>query len=695
MLKKKDETIVTVPVAPVATKEKTIEFGFEHELKEAENIIKNNDLNNINSALIKTYGNKTFKLNPYKDLNPVSIENANIQLSDSNEFLSGEVKAKVLDETLNDRSNLIKTPLIGDIIVDYEADKEGCQKRYDFTIELLKNENNKNYNSTVDYEELQGSPDEFTIMDVVEDKSVVEEMPELEDKSAVEEMPELEDKSTEEVIAENLPEQRNELENKITDFDEVQTFIQNDIEFSPRVEDTNSIVDIDIDLENLVQEQEEVIDIRFPLEKASVNYYIFDKFKETTQELETKEEIAIEEVPEIIEQIEPIEPFEDIGKVLELASVKYYEELEIKAEEERQRALKEALRREQEKIENQIVEDILNSLDEGLKVEEAKKQAEEYDLRIPSNVYILEVQNFIPLPEEPTPEMKAQMSRNLIDIEDHLEELPLIVFRDSDEEQVVDTHKDATAYEEVLETIEEPEYYSAPIQDFNMYDAIGSVEEASSLADDFSVISEDTSFDRTRNNELSYEDIEEAFFNIKTINESVDEVEQEANNLGLNNSFDSGISLAKAAKIEALVEKKKAERKILLAEERLQAELEKQQIEERIRAIQDKINLVKQMNLSDFESEEVEVQETVKPQIVNVESVKVEEEHQDQGQEQEIVQETTRRRGRPAGSKNKKTLLKEARERRKLEKLGLTEMPVVPKKRGRPLGSKNKKRKSK
>ena len=680
MLKKKDETIVTVPVAPVATKEKTIEFGFEHELKEAEINIKNNDLNNINSALIKTYGNKTFKLNPYKDLNPVSIENANIQLSDSNEFLSGEVKAKVLDETLNDRSNLIKTPLIGDIIVDYEADKEGCQKRYDFTIELLKNENNKNYNSTVDYEELQGSPDEFTIMDVVEDKSAVEEMPELEDKS------------TEEIIAENLPEQRNELENKITDFDEVQTFIQNDIEFSPRVEDTNSIVDIDIDLENLVQEQEEVIDIRFPLEKASVNYYIFDKFKEVTQELETKEEIAIEEVAEIIE---PIETFEDIGKVLELASVKYYEELEIKVEEERQRALKEALRREQEKIEDQIVEDILNSLDEGLKVEEAKKQAEEYDLRIPSNVYILEVQNFIPLPEEPTPEMKAQMSRNLIDIEDHLEELPLIVFRDSDEEQVVDTHKDATAYEEVLETTEEPEYYSAPIQDFNMYDAIGSVEEASSLADDFSVISEDTSFDRTRNNELSYEDIEEAFFNIKTINESVDEVEQEANNLGLNNSFDSGISLAKAAKIEALVEKKKAERKILLAEERLQAELEKQQIEERIRAIQDKINLVKQMNLSDFESEEVEVQETVKPQIVNVESVKVEEEHQDQGQEQEIIQETTRRRGRPAGSKNKKTLLKEARERRKLEKLGLTEMPVVPKKRGRPLGSKNKKRKSK
>ncbi len=680
MLKKKDETIVTVPVAPVATKEKTIEFGFEHELKEAEINIKNNDLNNINSALIKTYGNKTFKLNPYKDLNPVSIENANIQLSDSNEFLSGEVKAKVLDETLNDRSNLIKTPLIGDIIVDYEADKEGCQKRYDFTIELLKNENNKNYNSTVDYEELQGSPDEFTIMDVVEDKSAVEEMPELEDKS------------TEEVIAENLPEQRNELENKITDFDEVQTFIQNDIEFSPRVEDTNSIVDIDIDLENLVQEQEEVIDIRFPLEKASVNYYIFDKFKEATQELETKEEIAIEEVPEIIE---PIETFEDIGKVLELASVKYYEELEKKAEEERQRALKEALRREQEKIEDQIVEDILNSLDEGLKVEEAKKQAEEYDLRIPSNVYILEVQNFIPLPEEPTPEMKAQMSRNLIDIEDHLEELPLIIFRDSDEEQVVDTHKDATAYEEVLETIEEPEYYSAPIQDFNMYDAIGSVEEASSLADDFSVISEDTSFDRTRNNELSYEDIEEAFFNIKTINESVDEVEQEANNLGLNNSFDSGISLAKAAKIEALVEKKKAERKIQLAEERLQAELEKQQIEERIKAIQDKINLVKQMNLSDFESEEVEVQETVKPQIVNVESVKVEEEHQDQGQEQEIIQETTRRRGRPAGSKNKKTLLKEARERRKLEKLGLTEMPVVPKKRGRPLGSKNKKRKSK
>ena len=649
MLKKKAEMTTTIPVAPVAKKENNIEFGFEHELKEAENNNKNNGLNNINSALIKTYGNKTFKLNPYKDLNPVSIENANIQLSDSNEFLSGEVKAKVLDETLNDRSNLIKTPLIGDIIVDYEADKDGCQKRYDFTIELLKNENNKDYNSTIDYDELQSSPDEFTIMDVIEDKS------------------------TEEVIAENLPEQRNELENKVSDFDEVQTFIQNDIEFSPRAEETDTIVDVNIDLENLVQEPEEVTDIRFPLEKASVNYYIFDKYREDKQEL-------------VVEKVdEPIEPFEDIGNILELTSTTFYEEQEIKAEEERQRQLKEALRKEQEIVEDQIVDDILNSLEEGLKVEEAKKQAEEYDLRIPSNVYILEVQNFIPLPEEPTPEMKAQMSRNLIDIEDHLEELPLIVFRDSDEEPAVDSHIDAAAYEEVLETTEEPEYYSAPIQDFNMYDAIGSVEETTNIADDFSVISDEPSFDRTRNSELSYEDIEEAFFNIKTVNESVEEVEQEANDLGLNNSFDSGISLAKAAKIEALVEKKKAERKILLAEERLQAELEKQQIEERIRAIQNKINLVKQMNLSDFESEEVEVQETVKPQIVNMEPVKEEE-------EQEIVQEVPRRRGRPAGSKNRKTLLKEAREKRRLEKLGLTEMPVVPRKRGRPLGSKNKKK---
>jgi len=672
LLKKKDETIVTVPVAPVATKEKTIEFGFEHELKEAENIIKNNDLNNINSALIKTYGNKTFKLNPYKDLNPVSIENANIQLSDSNEFLNGEVKAKVLDETLNDRSNLIKTPLIGDIIVDYEADKEGCQKRYDFTIELLKNENNKNYNSTVDYEELQGSPDEFTIMDVVEDNTVVEDIASTENKSA------------EEIIAESLPEQRNKLENKISDFDEVQTFIQNDIEFSPREEETNNVVDFNIDLENLIEETEEVVDIRLPIEKTSINYYIFGQYKE--------QESIVDKVQDIDE---PIEPFEDIENILVQTSTKYYEEQSIKEEEERQRALKEALRKEQEIVENQIVEDILNSLDEGLRVEEAKRQAEEYDLRIPSNVYILEVQNFIPLPEEPTPEMKAQMNRNLIDIEDHLDELPLIVFRDNDEEEVVDSLENASSYEEVLETTEEPEYYSAPIQDFNMYDAIGSVEETSNIADDFLATNEESSVDRARNDELSYEDIEEAFFNIKTVNESVEEVEQEANSLGLNNSLDSEISLAKAAKVEALVEKKKAERKILLAEERLQAELEKQQIEERIRAIQNKINLVKQMNLSDFEAEEVEVQETVKPQIVNVESVKVEEEHQDQGQEQEIVQETTRRRGRPAGSKNKKTLLKEARERRKLEKLGLTEMPVVPKKRGRPLGSKNKKRKSK
>ena len=272
------------------------------------------------------------------------------------------------------------------------------------------------------------------------------------------------------------------------------------------------------------------------------------------------------------------------------------------------------------------------------------------------------------------------MDNNLIDIENRLDELPMIIFRDNDEDIELENEIIADSYEKALESNDETEYYSAPIQDFNMYDTLGSVEETQSedSIDDF--VSDNSNVDRTRNCELSYEDIEEAFFNLQSINDSVAEVEKEANELGLNNGFDSGISLAKAAKIEALVEKKKAERKVLLAEERLQAELEKQQIEERIRAIQDKINLVKQMNFADFETEGVMNKQITEPEL----TVEI--------QEQDNNAVVTRRRGRPAGSKNKKTLLKEARERRKLEKLGLTEMPVVPKKRGRPLGSKNKKK---
>ena len=696
MLKKKDEITSTIPVAPVATIDENIEFGFEHEIKELENNIQNNELNNINSALIKTYGNKTFKLNPYKDLNPVSIENANIQLSDSNEFLSGEVKAKVLDETLNDRSNLIKTPLIGDVIVDYEADKEGSQKRYDYTIELLKNENNKEFNSVVDYEDIQLAPSEFSVTEIVEEKTeeaAIEDVT-TNEENVIEDTLEAQDPIVSDDTINNIVEERNELENKISDFDEVQTYICNDIEFSPREEVKDSTFDLDIELPSEIEE--EIIDIRFKLEKASVNYYIFDKFKEKeiekVEEIE-KDELIDEEVLEIDDSIqeEPIEPFEDIGIILESTSIKFYEyqrrkeeearERERKeAEEAKQRALKEALRKEQEEIENRIVEDILNSLEEGLKVEEAKKYAVECDLRIPSDVYILEVQNFIPLPEEPTAEMKAEMDNNLIDIENRLDELPMIIFRDNDEDIELENEIIADSYEKALESNDETEYYSAPIQDFNMYDTLGSVEETQSedSIDDF--VSDNSNVDRTRNCELSYEDIEEAFFNLQSINDSVAEVEKEANELGLNNGFDSGISLAKAAKIEALVEKKKAERKVLLAEERLQAELEKQQIEERIRAIQDKINLVKQMNFADFETEEVMNKQITEPEL----TVEI--------QEQDDNAIVPRRRGRPAGSKNKKTLLKEARERRKLEKLGLTEMPVVPKKRGRPLGSKNKKK---
>ena len=51
-----------VPVAPEDKLEKNIEFGFEHELFEAEKIEQNNSFDNINSALIKTYGKKVFKL---------------------------------------------------------------------------------------------------------------------------------------------------------------------------------------------------------------------------------------------------------------------------------------------------------------------------------------------------------------------------------------------------------------------------------------------------------------------------------------------------------------------------------------------------------------------------------------------------------------------------------------------------------
>ena len=749
MLEENDQMLNIVPVAPEDKLEKNIEFGFEHELFEAEKIEQNNNFDNINSALIKTYGKKVFKLNPYKDLNPVSLENVNIQSNDSNGFLSGEVKAKVLDETLNDRSNFIKTPLINDIIVDYEADKEGCQKRYDYTIELLKNENNKELREAqaVEYQDIHSNAEEIGLQDLEEIRQFDEE-PETQDlektkqTAEVDGIPDLEEAKQ---LAEDIAEQRNELENKISDFDEVQTYISNDIETSPIIEDDiveaenekepelftdlNTLKPEDI-LFELPKLEEDVIDIRYQLEKASVNYYVFGKYKEKTvikEEVELVEE-TIPEIDEIV-QVEPMEPIIDISDMVQETSTKFYEEKErklkeeirrqreaeirkeierlaeeIRIEQERQEEARrieaekqaELRRKEKEELENQIVDDILNSIEESFKIDKAKKLAEECDLRIPSDVYILSAQNFIPLPDEPTPEMKAQMERNLIGIEKHLDELPLIIFRDKDEEEEDNTEELANSYEQALEQYEEPEYYIAPIKDFNLDDTLGRVDESISFENESVDMEkqEQAQSQRLRSGDISYEDIEEAFFNLKTINETVDEVEKEVNELGLYNSNDSGISLAKAAKVEALVEKKKAERKIKLAEERLQAELEKQQLEERIKAIQNKINLVKQMNLADFENEEIiedikpvetPIQEPIQAEVVAAVAIpKV---------ETTIELPVKRGRGRPAGSKNKKTLLREAREKRKLEKLGLTEMPVVKRKRGRPLGSKNKKKK--
>ena len=761
MLEENDQMLNIVPVAPEDKLEKNIEFGFEHELFEAEKIEQNNNFDNINSALIKTYGKKVFKLNPYKDLNPVSIENVNIQLNDSNGFLSGEVKAKVLDETLNDRSNFIKTPLINDIIVDYEADKEGCQKRYDYTIELLKNENNKELREAqaVEFQDIHSSAEEIGLQDLEEIRQFdeepgtqdleetkqtaeVDETQDLEETMQTAEVDEIQDLEEAKQLAEDIAEQRNELENKISDFDEVQTYISNDIETSPILEDDiveaenekepelfnglNTLKPEDI-LFELPKLEEDVIDIRYQLEKASVNYYVFGKYKEKPV-IKEEVELVEETIPEKVEivQVEPMEHIIDISDMVQQTSTKFYEEKERKLKEEIRRQREEEIRKEierlaeeirieqerqeearrieaekqaelrrkeKEELENKIVDDILNSIEESFKIDEAKKLAEECDLRIPSDVYILSVQNFIPLPDEPTPEMKVQMERSLIGIEKHLDELPLIVFRDEDEELEDNTQELANSYEQVLEQYEEPEYYIAPLQDFNLDDTLGRVEETVSFENETINAEEQTQSQRTRSGDISYEDIEEAFFNIKTVNETVAEVEKEANELGLYNNNDSGISLAKAAKIEALVEKKKAERKIKLAEERLQAELEKQQLEEKIKAIQNKINLVKQMNLADFENEEIiedikpvetPIQEPIQAEVVAAAAIpKV---------ETTIELPVKRGRGRPAGSKNKKTLLREAREKRKLEKLGLTEMPVVKRKRGRPLGSKNKKK---
>ena len=752
MLEENDQMLNIVPVAPEDKLEKNIEFGFEHELFEAEKIEQNNSFDNINSALIKTYGKKVFKLNPYKDLNPVSIENVNIQLNDSNGFLSGEVKAKVLDETLNDRCNFIKTPLINDIIVDYEADKEGCQKRYDYTIELLKNENNKELRDAqaVEYQDIHSSAEEIGLQDLEETSPLEEELEpvELEVSAQVEEDIKIQDLEEAKQLAEEIAEQRNELENKISDFDEVQTYISNDIETSPILDEATTIESKNeeepelfsgldsIKPEDIVFEfpkfEEDVIDIRYQLEKASVNYYVFDKYREKPV-IQEKVELIEETVPENdnmvqLEPIEPIEPIIDISDMVQETSTKFYEEKErklkeairrqreeeirkeierlaeeIRIEQERQEEARrieaekqaELRRKEKEELENKIVDDILNSIEESFKIDEAKRIAEECDLRIPSDVYILSAQNFIPLPDEPTPEMKAKMQRDLIGIENHLEDLPLIIFRDNDEEEEDNTEELANSYEQALEQYEEPEYYIAPLQDFNLDDTLGRVEESTSFENESVDLGEQEKeySQKSRSGDISYEDIEEAFFNIKTVNETVAEVEKEANELGLFNSNDSGISLAKAAKVEALVEKKKAERKIKLAEERLQAELEKQQLEEKIKEIQNKINLVKQMNLADFENEEIiedikpvetPKQEPVQAEVIAAAAIpKV---------ETTIELPVKRGRGRPAGSKNKKTLLKEAREKRKLEKLGLTEMPVVKRKRGRPLGSKNKKK---
>lgn len=799
MLEKNDQMLNIIPVAPEDKLEKNIEnieFGFEHELIEAENKVENNSFENINSALIKTYGKKVFKLNPYNDLDPVSIENVNIQLNDSNGFLNGEVKAKVLDETLNDRSNFIKTPLINDIIVDYEVDKTGCQKRYDYTIELLNNENNKELKEAQaeEYQDIHSSTEEIGLQDLDEAKQ----------------------------LAEEIAEQRNELENKISNFDEVQTYISNDIETSPII-DSEPVVELDKQIEptleieeleepilkldkfeesietkekqeikpttekdflqdislkdiafDIPKVEEDVIDIRYQLENASVNYYIFNKYKEKTV---VKEEIIEPEEPKIIEKVasetknivepKPIEQELDITYMLEENSIKFYEEHKQKIQEAIQKDLAEALggvlgrlteanrielekieqerleeearlkeerqrelaRKEAEKqkeleriaaeeekrikaeLENQIVDDILTSIEESCKIEEARKRAEECDLRIPSDVYILSVQNFIPLPEEPTPEVKAKMDRDKIDMENRLDELPIIIFRGEDEEVEDKTQELADSYEQALEYQEELNYYTAPTQDFNMDDTLGRVSENNDFENENKnddILDSDFSTE-TLNSGISSSDIEEAFFNIKTLNESVEEVEKEANELGLISNYDPGISIAKAAKIEALVEKKKAERKIRLAEERLQAELEKQQIEERIKSIQDKINRVKQMSLADFDEDEILLenkptinQEITEEQTTDYIETPIQEEIEISNIEtaaavipkvETTVELSTRKRGRPPGSKNKKTLLKEARERRKLEKLGLTEMPVVKRKRGRPLGSKNKKSK--
>lgn len=755
------------------------EFGFELELIKANETKPKINIKPINSAMYISYKNKVFRNNPYNDLMNFDIKFDNKQgLKKTDEFLSGEARAKALCETLKDRSTFIKTPLIGDIIIDYDLDKDETKRRYDNISELINNVSTRKNNSFSVRDNYDnnvgpiGDLDEISISTLEEDKA-----------KAIEN-------------AEN----RAKLEDKISNFDEIQTFISSDLDL-PEV---TQVIEEPHDEANDIEHQELI-------QKANINE---DNIEDITETLNTNTEKAYEQNNTADEAIEIEEPENNNQNENEYDVNKEFDEI-IGTEDSNDRDADSIEARLEEMINNTKIEEtktqkkvilrprtretvrfikkknLANDLvneesEENEKIEEIEEKetkenkkidlSKEFDdtLNSTNGIFSDETLDVIEpkldeglLPERQPGKTDFLLSARqdgiqnepLEDVEEHKNEslftgsidvinpkldgddigyeekmdlhIPQDVDLDTLPEEIIDSEKTETeASENVEENIIEEDQIDNEDDDEEI--SLLDEEKIKEFVNSQNEIELDNKFkklflnnsknDHTEKqqsedhkekynteyrpqskkltpivnfNSPTFEDICTALLNISGLideKQKIDKLdnEYERRQDELNDINISSLVQAKEAKINAEKEKIRAEKRLKLAQERLDVELERQEAEAKLKELDERIS----RNIQ--KSNEVETEDIVLPNKVQTKSLenteyaptitisipeieKVEETVNDL----EAHTEEKPRRGRPKGSKNKKTLLKEAME-------DATKTQEAPKRRGRPKGSKNK-----
>ena len=410
---KADINTITLPASKNETKE--IEFGFEQELLKAEKKSEEKKIKNSNQIVSQLYmedGVRTFRNNPYSELDPkplfkpknvIEDEQGSIEdkidqkiAEDNIPIFEGEITSKIMSESVEDRTSFLNTPLVGDVIGGRDRRRKERQREKDrvelITNDMILKDRLAQMNKAVVEEPVIDSLDEIDLESLEEKKQKAEENAEL----------------------------RMEVTESPKTMDEVQANVANDLEISEKIDANREEDDFDI---------------------TTIDIDAIDKLFDDTkvEPLEEEKEPEPTELRTLTLKKPEVKEIQDVQEPPKAPEVKF----DINNVEE-------------------VDEDVLSNLIRTYEVNgETIEISHVNDLHLPEDIQLASTEVQLPLPEEKEPEVQAEMEKELAELlEKDISALPILIFDDEDdldgdqEKIVKDSTGEVTPIQEVTEVPE-------------------------------------------------------------------------------------------------------------------------------------------------------------------------------------------------------------------------------------------------